>query len=271
MSRDELGDRMKFYEGRYTEHVLLPMIPVMARLDGRAFHTFTKGLARPYDPRLSDLMIETTKFLVQETNARCGYTQSDEITLVWLTEDPDAEIFFGGKLLKMVSVVGALASAYFNKELPKRIPEKANELPVFDARIWNVPTEWEATNCFVWREMDAARNSVTMLAQAYYSHDELMGINTSDKHEMLHAKGVNWNNYPDSFKRGVYVRRREITRAFTVDEVNALPPQHAARTNPNLNIRRTVIMVENFPPLTKIANREEVILHGADPVMKESN
>jgi tRNA(His) 5'-end guanylyltransferase len=265
MSKDELGDRMKFYEGRYTDHVLLPMIPVLARMDGRAFHTFTKGLERPYDKRLSDLMIATTVFLVQETNARCGYCQSDEITLVWLAEDPDSEIFFGGKLLKMVSVVGALTTAYFNKRLPEFLPEKSDQMPVFDTRIWNVPTEWEAANCFIWREMDATRNSVSMAAQAYYSHNELMGKSTADKHDMLHAKGINWNDYPSFFKRGTYVRRREVKTQFSPEELASLPPKHAARTNPNLEIRRTVVMQEDFPPLTRLANRTDVILHGAVP------
>jgi hypothetical protein len=85
--KTSLGDRMKWYEKRYS-HVVMPMIPVMARIDGRSFSKFTAGLARPYDERMSRLMIDTTKFLVEQTNARCGYTQSDEITLVWLAEDP---------------------------------------------------------------------------------------------------------------------------------------------------------------------------------------
>ena len=128
--KTSLGDRMKWYEKRYA-HVVMPMIPVMARIDGRSFSKFTSGLARPYDERMSRLMIDTTKFLVEQTNARCGYTQSDEITLVWMAEDPDAELFFGGKLLKMTSIVGSLATVYFNRQMTERLPEKKDLMPVF--------------------------------------------------------------------------------------------------------------------------------------------
>lgn len=260
-----LGDRMKWYESRYTNDQFMPMVPVIARLDGRAFHSFTKGLKRPYDERLTNLMVDTTKFLVQETNARCGYTQSDEITLVWLAEDWESEIFFAGKLQKMNSILASTATAYFNRNLSKHLPEKADALPLFDSRVFQVPTEFEAVNCFIWREMDATRNSIQMAAQANFTHNECQNKNCSELQEMLWSqKNINWNNYPSFFKRGTYVRRRVVERAFTTEELNALPEKHMARTNPELKIRRTVIMTEDFPPLTRILNREEVILHGAD-------
>ncbi|CAE7860292.1 unnamed protein product [Symbiodinium microadriaticum] len=269
MDKTALGDRMKWYERRYTDHVLMPMIPVLCRIDGRSFSKFTQGLARPYDERLSKLMVDTTKFLVEETNARCGYTQSDEITLVWMAENPDAEIFFGGKLLKMTSVVGSLASVYFNRELPSRIPEKADKMPVFDNRVWEVPVLYEATNCFIWREKDATRNSVQMAARSVYSHSECHNKNNSELQEMLFQKGINWNDYPTHFKRGVYVRKRTVERNFTEEELSSLPPKHTARTNPDAVVKRSVVMQEDFPPLTRIKNRDEVILFGKDPIVEE--
>lgn len=262
--KTSLGDRMKWYEKRYA-HVVMPMIPVMARIDGRGFSKFTSGLAKPYDERMSQLMIDTTKFLVDQTNARCGYTQSDEITLVWMAEDPDAELFFGGKLLKMTSVVGSLATAYFNKQLPSKIPEKAGLMPVFDNRVWEVPVDFEAVNCFLWREQDAVRNSIQSAARAHFSHAECMNKNTSELQEMLFQKGVNWNDYPRFFKRGTYVRRRVVERKFTTEELKNLPEKHEARRYPNAAIRRTVVMEEDFPPLSKIINRNQVILDGEDP------
>lgn len=264
-----LGDRMKWYESRFTNDQFMPMVPVIARLDGRAFHSFTKGLKRPYDEQLSNLMNMTTQFLVRETNARCGYTQSDEITLVWLAEDWESEIFFAGKLQKMNSILASMTTAFFNRHMPAFLPEKANEMPLFDCRVFQVPTDWEATNCFIWREMDATRNSVQMAARAIFSHSECENKDTSQLQEMLWQEGINWNNYPAFFKRGTYVRRREVERPFTSEELEALPLKHAARTNPDLKIKRRVVMNENFPPLAKIANREQVILHGADPVLKE--
>lgn len=263
-----LGDRMKWYERRYADTTLMPGIPVMARIDGRSFSRFTKGLERPYDVRLSQLMRDTTKYLVQETNARCGYTQSDEISLVWLSEDYDSEIFFGGKLLKMASVIGSMATAYFNKRLPTVLPEKEDQLPVFDNRVWEVPTPEEAVNCFIWREQDATRNSIQMSARHHYSHYDCHKKNTSELQQMLFQKGVNWNDYPNFFKRGTYIRKRELDRPFTTEELESLPEKHAARRNPDLVVKRTVVMEEDFPVLTRIENRVDVILFGADPVLK---
>lgn len=274
---------MKFYE-QTSSSQFFKMIPVIARLDGRAFHTFTKGLDRPYDKRLSDLMIKTTKMLVKATNARCGHTQSDEISLVWLAEEWESDIFFSGKLQKMNSLLASMASTYFNLMLPNFLPEKAEKIqnwvaleegespiPQFDSRVFQVPTDFEACNCFIWREQDATRNSVQMAARAYYSHNECHLKDCSQLQEMLFQAGVNWNNYPGFFKRGTYVRRRVLEMAFTADELAVLPEKHAARRDPDLKIRRTVVMEEDFPPLAKIANREEVILYGKEPVLRADN
>lgn len=264
--KTSLGDRMKWYEKRYAHH-MMPMIPVIARVDGRSFHSFTKGLTRPYDERLSRLMIETTKFLVEQTNARCGYTQSDEISLVWLAEDPSAEIFFDGKLSKMCSVVGSLTSVYFNRICGEFLPEKRHLMPVFDNRVWEVPVLYEACNYFIWREQDATRNSIQMAAQSVFSHKDIQGKNNSELQEMLFSEhGINWNDYPSFFKRGTYVRRRVVEeRGFTASELAALPPKHHAHQNPDLKVKRTVVMAEEFPQLTQMINREEVIFHGEEP------
>ena len=248
------------------DQTLLPTIPVIARLDGRAFHTFCTGLRRPFDERFSNLMIDTTSFLVSETGALCGYTQSDEISLVWVAGSLKEQIFFDGRLLKMVSVLASMTSAYFTKHLEVFLPEKQDMLAMFDCRVWNVPLDYEAANYFIWREGDATRNSVSMAAQSKFSHKALHGKGRSEMHEMLFQKGINWNDYPQHFKRGTYVRKRIVERPFTTDEVDSLPEKHAARNNPDLKIRRTVVMVEeDFPPLTQIVNRTEVILEGADP------
>ena len=265
--KTSLGNRMKSYEKRFSQN-FLKMIPIIARVDGRSFSKFTSGLERPYDQRMSRLMIDVTKYLVEQTNARCGYTQSDEISLVWLADDFNEELFFGGKLLKMTSVIGSLATVYFNKHLSERIPEKANKMTIFDNRVWEVPTENEAVNYFIWREQDAVRNSIQGAARAHFSHSECMNKNGSQLHEMLFEKGVNWAKYPTHFKRGIYVRKRTVDRSFTQEELDKLPPKHEFRKNPNLAIRRSVIMEEEFPILTQIKNRVDVILHGADPVFE---
>jgi tRNA(His) 5'-end guanylyltransferase len=264
--KDSLGDRMKFYEGNGVgEQRLIPMVPVLARLDGKAFHTFTRGLRRPFDQRLSNLMVDTTKFLVAETNAKVGHTQSDEITLVWLTDSYDSEMYFDGRIQKLVSILAARCSVFFNRELAARIPEKADAFPVFDCRVWNVPNKTEAINALIWRQNDATRNSISMAAQANFSHKQLQGKSCDEMQKMLfQEKGINWNDYPDFFKRGTFVQRRTVVRPFTTDEIDKLPPKHEARRNPDLKIERSEIRVVEWPQLTKVINREDLVFSGAD-------
>lgn len=267
--KDIFGDRMKFYENQTCGIKLLPRIPVIARLDGKGFSKFTKGLKRPYDERLSMLMIELTKYLVKETNANCGYTQSDEITLMWYVDDPKSSIYFDGRYFKMVSDLSAMASVFFNKKLVEYLPEKSDKWPRFDCRVFNVPTLDEAVNTFLWREQDATKNSITMAASAFYSHKQLHKKNGSEKQEMLFEKGINWNDYPAFFKRGTYVQRKRILRKFTSDELEKLPKKHIARKDPDLMIERWVVDRIDLPPLMKINNKVDVIVFGKDVEMKK--
>lgn len=266
-TKDSLGDRMKLYENQTCGIKMLPRIPVIARLDGKGFSKFTKGLKRPYDERLSRLMIDTTKYLVKETNANCGYTQSDEITLVWYTDKIDSSIYFDGRLFKMISDLGSMCSVYFNRQLPKFIPEKGEMMPRFDARVFNVPTLDEAVNAFLWREQDATKNSITMAASEYYSHGTLHGKNGSEKQELLFQKGINWNDYPTFFKRGTYIQRQRVFSKFTTDELNKLPAKHKARKDPDMMVERWIIDEVKLPPLSNIQNRTDVIIFGKNPLV----
>ena len=268
MKNDQFGNRMKMYESQTCGIRLIPRIPVIARLDGKGFSKFTKGLKRPYDERLSNLMVETTKYLVKETNANCGYTQSDEITLVWYTDKVDSSIYFDGRLFKMIGDLAAMASVYFNRELGKYLPEKVDKMPRFDARVYNVPTLDEAVNSFLWREQDATKNSISMAAQAFYSHKELMGKNGSDKQEMLFQKGINWNDYPSFFKRGTYVQRKRVVTPFSQSEIEKLPPKHNARKDPNFLVERWIIDRVELPKLSSIENSVDVIIWGNEPKLK---
>jgi len=265
---DSLGTRMKFYESMAMPKRLMPLLPVMIRLDGVAFHTFTKGLNRPYDLRLSKMMIETTKFLVKETNARIGYTQSDEISLLLYSNRHESQIYFDGKAAKIMSILAARTSLFFNSLLEDMIPEKANKVPVFDCRVWNVPNQTEVMNSFLWREQDATRNSISMAAQSMYSHTALHGKSSSEKQEMIFQKGMNWNDYPTFFKRGSYVQRRQVERSFTLEELEKLPAKHAARTVPNLKIVRSDVFHLDLPPLSKIENYIDVLFNGTNPIQR---
>jgi tRNA(His) guanylyltransferase len=262
----KLADRMKGYEQIGAGQVLIPNLPVLARLDGKAFHSWTRGLNRPYDERLQTLFDETTRFLVEESNAVVGYTQSDEITLVLSNGGrPESQIFFDGRAAKLTSVLASMATAFYNARVPEVLPERAGRLAYFDARVWNVPSETEAVNCLVWRELDATRNSISMAAQSLYSPKQLHGKNTSEMQEMLFQKGINWNFYPSRFKRGAYFQRRVAEIPFSWDELENLPLFHEARHNPDLVYRRQKISRVELPPILKIANRNDVVFRGAEP------
>lgn len=263
---DDLGDRMKLYEGAESGRRLMPLLPVLARIDGRAFHGFTRGMDRPFDARFSVCMLETATALVRETGACMGYTQSDEITLAWHSRTTQSQIWFDGRVAKMTSQLAAQATLIFYRLVLKRMPEYADRLPTFDARVWNVPNRTEGANALLWREWDAAKNSVSMAASAHYSHKELMGKNSRDKHDMLHAKGVNWNDYPALFRRGAYVQRRTESVPFSAEELDRLPLKHDARTNPALVVERSICAVLDMPQLGAVTNREAVIFEGAAPV-----
>jgi tRNA(His) guanylyltransferase len=259
-----IGDRMKMYEQMEPDR-FLPLLPVYARIDGKCFSKFTKNLERPFDPRFSQLMVDTTKYLVEQTNACVGYTQSDEISLLFYSNSLQSQIFMDGRKQKIISILASVATAYFNSKIPQFIPEKTGKLALFDCRAKMLPNKMEATNAFLWREQDATKNSISMAARHYYSAKELFDKNGAEMQEMLFQKGVNWNDYPTAFKRGTYVQRKTIHRAFTTDEIARLPAKHEARNNPNLTINRRQVSKVDMPPLGKVINRIEVLFNGADP------
>jgi len=230
--KTSFGDRMKQYESPSTSRVAFKGQPLIARLDGKSFHSFTKGLKRPFDMRLSQLMRDTMRELVDRFGALVGYVQSDEITLVWYTTtDSMTEYPFGGRFQKLDSVLASFAAAYFNKKLAEYLPEKINEFPCFDCRSFVVPTLTEAYNAVLWRQEDCTKNAVSMAAQSMFSHKELQGKNRSEMQEMMHSvHGVNFNEYPAFFKRGLFARRVKEERTLTVEQLAKIPAQFRPTT-----------------------------------------
>jgi tRNA(His) guanylyltransferase len=263
---DRLGDRHKRFEGKYAGEAIMPGVPVLARLDGRGFHNFTKGLKRPFDPDLSYSMQVVTKYLLEQSNATVGYTQSDEITLCWPNVEVDeTKIFFVGKLQKLCSVLAAMATVKFNDIIRTQLPtEYGDRLPVFDCRVWQVPNLDVAAENFLWREMDATKNSITMAASTYYSERELNGIPSKERVQMLHDKGIKWAAYPDFFKKGSYFKRKKIENFLTPEEMAFIKPEF----RPVGPIERNVIDEVTLPKATSIANFPEVLFSGAEPVVE---
>lgn len=255
-----LADRMKDYEGVEAKRRCSPEDAVLVRLDGKGFSRFTSDLKRPFEPGLSQLMIDTMHFVAAKSGPIAAYTQSDEITLAWLP----GRGYCDGRLQKLCSILAGYASAYFSRHLDQALPQKAGQIPVFDARAWGVPTLAEAANVFVWRARDALRNSVSMAAQAHYSHRQLLNKSDSEKREMLTAIDVDFDALPAFFRIGTLIRRVTVRRRFSADELERLPPKHAAHVDPDLEVERSEF--ETLEPfLPDVQNRVEVLFEGAAP------
>lgn len=266
-AKDALGTRMKMYEEPSTSRKAFKGQPLVARLDGKAFHTFTKGLKRPYDKRLSDLMVDTMKALVDRFNANVGYVQSDEITLVWLTTpDSTVELPFNGRFQKLESLLAGFCSAYFNKQLDFYLPEKADQVPYFDCRAFVVPTVQEAYHAVLWRQQDCTKNAISMAAQSMFSHKYLQGRSGSEMQELMwKEKGVNFNDYPAFFKRGTFARRVKEERMLSEEQLAKIP-EGRRPTGPVL--RSFIDTVDIW--LTKQPDPVAALFYGA-PIVEVAN
>ena len=207
--KDDLGTRMKTQYEQRTRTWLPRRTYTIIRLDGKAFHTFTRGMERPYDERFMNAMDHTAMHLCLDIQgAVMAYVQSDEISILLTDFDKiTTDAWFDGQVQKMVSVAASIATGYFNQYINHDVQRMDHKMAFFDARIFTIPDPVEVENYFVWRQKDAVRNSLAMHAQSLFSHKALHGKSQADMHEMIHGAGENWNDLPDGFKRG-----RTITR-----------------------------------------------------------
>lgn len=223
-THDELGLRMKNFYESVPKTNLMRRTPVAIRIDGKAFHTFTRGFQKPFDEVLGRAMRETMKYLCENIQGCVlGYTQSDEITLILVDyKKLTSSAWFDYEVQKMCSIAASMATMAFNKyfvaectayiykhfnpnikdDYIEALDKAVAKGAMFDARVFNIPKE-EVANLIYWRQLDAARNSIQMVGQAYFSHSELHGKNQNDIQEMLWSThGINWNDYPTHLKRG---------------------------------------------------------------------
>jgi len=287
MRFDELGIRIKQYEAQTTKTTLMPCLPVYARIDGRAFHTFCRGLKKPFCYELVETMQEVTKFLVEETHAQLGYVQSDEISLCWLDIDKAP---FDGKLFKLQSVLASLAASKFVNYITEKYLEyhgfevatkewreienswtllfnKCQKIiPSFDCRVFQLPNEMELANTFVWREIDAVRNSVSMLAQANFSHKELQGKDRKAMLTMLEEKGIRWNELREDLKRGAYFKRVLVEKELSDEIWNKIPENKRPE---NRIVTRSEVQRYEIPEMKNVVNKVDVYFHNGEPIMKE--
>lgn len=217
---DSLGDRMKRYEA-VSQPLLTSRTPAILRIDGKAFHTWTKKnkCVKPFDSNMMDWMSSTAKSVCSEISGSVfAYTQSDEISILLKDyQELETQAWFDGKVVKMASVAASYATGFFNKQLSEEY-----STAFFDARIFNVPKE-DVVNYFIWRQNDAVRNSVQMLARAYFSHRALQGMHNDLIKAKLLEIGVDWSKCLGREKRGscVYKQKKmvgEVERNYwTID------------------------------------------------------
>lgn len=228
--KDDLGDRMKeFYEKRTRIYLPRRTYTVM-RLDMKCGHTYTRGLNKPFDEGLIEDMQETMRYLCANIQGcKIGYCQSDEISLVLTDFDTlQTDAWFDGQVQKICSIAASMATAKFNQLRLYRKAESMygsslwhstineNVLAFFDCRVFTIPEKDEVCNYLRWRQQDAVKNSISMVAQSLYSPKELHGKNGSDKQEMIFQKGQNWNDYPAEQKRGATCLK--VKKDLTTDD-----------------------------------------------------
>ena len=281
---NELSIRMKTFYEQIPKIKLIRRMPVIMRLDGKAFHTFTKGFKKPFDEILIKTMQETTKYLCENIQGCVlGYTQSDEISLLLVDyKKLNSDAWFDYEVQKMCSIAASMVTMIFNKELIKNIKEydikcssmiqyvelqklhndyikelnKAVEKgAMFDARCFNIPKE-EVTNYIYWRQLDASRNSVQMVGQANFSHKELKNKSCNDIQDMLMIQeGINWNDFPVYQKRGTCVIKEEY---FINDKGEEIENDFIINKSVENITKRTRWFIDKNIPLFKGEDRNYV-------------
>lgn len=269
-SNTPLEVRMKTYEAVTTETRLIERLPIYARVDMRAGHTWCRGLKKPFDPCYAAAMRSATMYIVEETGAACGMTQSDEASFVWLD---DTKVPFGTRLFKLQSVLASMFTAAFMRQYINAKMQDAvlKRLPSFDCRVLNMPSLTEAANMITWRSMDSVKNSITLLALEHFSNKQIHGKSGEEKIRMLAEKGVDYYSVLDETLRlGTFYRRETYERPLTPAELARIPEkQRVLNENGEMLVVRSHIVP--FSPgmqLNEMANKEGFLFMGETPVRK---
>lgn len=234
--KDELGDRMKSYE-QADERRLPNELPMVARIDGRGFSKFTKGFEKPFDKTLTFAMDRATMALVERTHADIGYTQSDEITLIWGAPPVGGQRFFDGRVQKLCSVLAGITTTEFTFALIEAAQMRNSidlrskvqvRKPHFDCRVWTVPTEAEAANTLLWRSQDARKNAVSIFTRQYVSHKKMQGLDQKGMLAAADAAGAPDINEACTTGEifGRYFQRVNEERTLSEEERLRIPEKH---------------------------------------------
>lgn len=287
---DDLGCRMKEYYEQIPKARLMRRTPVIIRIDGKAFHSFTKGFKRPFDDVLIESMQQTMKYLCENIQGCVlGYHQSDEISLVLIDyQKLNSAAWFDYEVQKMCSIAASMATMVFNERFFTNVHQSTDEFcdelledgsfnenyknddleeiwicqkhaadkgAMFDARCFNIPKE-EVTNYIYWRQLDATRNSIQMVGQSNFSHKELQGKSCNQIQDMLMTqRGINWNDYPVYQKRGSCC----IKERYYIDENGDNVTLHFTNSLiPKNFIERTRWIIDKEIPIFKGEDRNYI-------------
>ena len=280
---DDLGIRMKTFYEQIPKTKLMRRCPVAIRIDGKAFHTFTRGFQKPFDEVLIKTMQETMKYLCENIQGCVlGYTQSDEITLILVDyKKLTSSAWFDYEVQKICSIAASMATMAFNKffenyvdvyrfikwdgiskyedgtqEYIQILLNAVEKGAMFDARCFNIPKE-EVTNLVYWRQLDASRNSIQMVGQANFSHKELQNKSCNDIQDMLMTqKGINWNDLPTYQKRGSCCIKTEenVTENNLVEKIKF----GEDRKKTVVNIERSHWIIDTDIPIFRNESREYI-------------
>ena len=266
-NRVSLGDRMKEFESVHTETHLVPQVPVYVRVDGRSFHTFTRGLEKPFDPDFAWTMKEVAKHLHGKTNAFISYVQSDEISLCYL--EP-SKMPFETRLFKLESVLAGMASAAFCVYGSKtKLRERIEKLiPHFDCRVCQMPLE-EVPNMLIFRERDCLKNAITLAALEHFSTKQIHKKSSDEKVEMLRAIGVDfYRDIDEDFRCGAWFRRVVFQRELDAEAIAKIPEkQRKLDEDGKMLVTRSEVRQVKFGMLlSKMANKLAVVLGDAQPI-----
>ena len=268
-NRETLSDRMKKYEAVTTETCLIERLPIYARVDMRAGHSFCRGLDKPFDDAYSKAMASATAFIVEKTGAAVGYTQSDEASFVWLDH---TKLPFGTRLFKLQSVFASMFTAAFMKAcIGTKLEEKLSaSLPSFDCRVFNMPSLDECANMILWRERDSVKNSITLLALEHFSTKQIDKKNSADKVKMLAEIGVDYYAVlTPAQRRGSYFRRELYDKVLTAADLAMIPEK--SRPEPDGNgvrkvTRSHVVEFSLEIPLEDVMNKVNALFFKELPV-----
>lgn len=274
MAKDKLGARMKSQYEHRTRYLLPRRTYTLIRLDGKAFHTFTKGFKRPFDTDLVNLMNRAAQYLCENIQGvKAAYVQSDEISLLLTDfEKPHTDAYFDGNIQKIASISASIATLGFNaamtnlitsaslfegfKECKDKLTNKDGTVKsaLFDSRVFTIPDKQEVFNYFVWRQQDSTKNSIQMVAQSLYSHKELHGKNGSEQQEMIFQKGQNWNDLDAGLKRGRMIVKKDFLIENPYDKADIVTRTRWVVENPPVFTQKKDYLINLIPEMKGIEN-----------------